>query len=82
MMTSRNALGISRDVFLTVVNDIDKGGIDIDDEPKETFTLLSKLDIEQAGDGPGQAVLFLAVLGDAKKAGDLKLVLSKLIGKL
>ncbi|MEC9140191.1 MAG: hypothetical protein VX724_00325 [Chloroflexota bacterium] len=82
MMTSSNALGISREIFLTIVNDIDKGRVSIGDEPNETFTLLSKLDIEHVGDGPGQAILFLALLEDAEKAADLKSILSKLIDKL
>ena len=82
MMTSSNALGISREIFLTVVNDIDKGRVSIGDEPNEAFTLLSKLDIEQVGDGPGQAILFLALLEDTEKADDLKSILSKLIDKL
>tara|TARA_B100001750_G_scaffold66966_1_gene53202 strand:- start:220 stop:468 length:249 start_codon:yes stop_codon:yes gene_type:complete len=82
MMTSSNALGISREIFLTVVNDIDKGRVSIGDEPNEAFTLLSKLDIEQVGDGPGQAILFLALLENAEKADDLKSILSKLIDKL
>ena len=82
MLTSKNVLGISREVFIAVVNDIDKDRIAIGDEPKEAFTLLSKPDIEQAGDDPGQAVLFLALLEDERKAVDLKTVLSKLIEKL
>jgi len=83
MLTPERALGISREVFLTVVNGIDEGHIAVGDEPKEAFTLLSNLlQIEQAGDGPGQAVLFLAVMEDEKKADDLKSVLSKLMEKL
>ena len=81
-MTSNTALGISREILLTVVNDIDNGHVAVGDEPNETFTLLSKLDIEQVGAGPGQGILFLALLEDARKADDLKLVLSKLIDKL
>lgn len=53
MLTSERALGISREVFLTVVDGIDEGHIAVGDEPKEAFTLLSNLQIEQAGDGPG-----------------------------
>ena len=82
MLTPERALGVSRDVFLTVVDGIDAGHIAIGDEPKEAFTLLSNLQIEQAGDGPGQAVLFLAVMDDEKKANGLKSVLSKLMEKL
>jgi hypothetical protein len=82
MLTPERALGISREVFLTVVDGIDEGHISIDDEAKEAFTLLSNLDIEQAGDGPGQAVLFLAVMENEKKARDLKSLLSKLIEKI
>ena len=82
MLTPERALGISREVFLTIVDGIDEGHIAIGDEPKEAFTLLSNLQIEQAGDGPGQAVLFLAVMEDEKKANDLKSVLSKLMEKL
>ena len=36
----------------------------------------------KASDGAGQAVLFLAVMEDEKKADDLKSVLSKLMEKL
>ena len=82
MLTSKNVLAISREVFLAVVNDIDKNRITISDEPNEAFTLLSKLDIDQACDDPGQAVLFLALLDDERKAVDLKAVLNKLIEKL
>lgn len=82
MLTPERALGISREVFLTVVDDIDEGKVNIGDEAKEAFTLLSNLDIEKAGDGPGQAVLFLAVLEDENKAIDLKTLLSKLMEKL
>ncbi|MEE2656627.1 MAG: hypothetical protein VYB71_03470 [Chloroflexota bacterium] len=82
MLTSKNVLGISREVFLAMKNDNDKDRISIGDEPREAFTLLSKLDIEQAGDDPGQAVLFLALLEDETKASNLKSVLSKLIEKL
>ena len=46
----------SREVFLAVVNDIDKDRITMGDQPREVFTLLRKLDIEQAGHDPGQAV--------------------------
>lgn len=82
MLTSKNVLGISREVFLAMKIDNDKDRISIGDEPREAFTLLSKLDIEQAGDDPGQAVLFLALLEDETKASNLKSVLSKLIEKL
>jgi len=82
MLTPERALGISREVFLTVVDGIDEGHIAVGDESKEAFTLLSNLQIEQAGDGPGQTVLFLAVMEDEKKANDLKSVLSKLMEKL
>ena len=81
MLTSKNVLGISREVFLAMKIDNDKDRISIGDEPREAFTLLSKLDIEQAGDDPGQAVLFLALLEDETKASNLKSVLSKLIEK-
>ena len=82
MITSNTALAISREILLAVVNDIDKNLIAIGDEPNETFTLMSKLDIEQTGNEPGQAILFLALLEDARKADDLKSILSKLIDKL
>jgi len=82
VLTSKNVLGISREVFLAMKIDNDKDRISIGDEPREAFTLLSKLDIEQAGDDPGQAVLFLALLEDETKASNLKSVLSKLIEKL
>ena len=82
MLTSKNVLGISREVFLAMKIDKHKDRISIGDEPREAFTLLSKLDIEQAGDDPGQAVLFLALLEDETKASNLKSVLSKLIEKL
>ena len=82
MLTSKNVLGISREVFLAMTIDNDKDRISIGDEPREACTLLSKLDIEQAGDDPGQAVLFLALLEDETKASNLKSVLSKLIEKL
>ena len=82
MLTPERALGISREVFLTVVHGIDEGNIAVGDEPQESFILLSNLQIEQAGDDPGQAVLFLAVMEDEKKAVDLKSVLSKLMEKL
>ena len=82
MLTSKNVLGISREVFLAMKIDNDKDRISIGDEPREAFTLLSKLDIGQAGDDPGQAVLFLALLEDETKASNLKSVLSKLIEKL
>jgi len=82
MLTPDRALGISREVFLTVVDGIDEGHINVGDEAKEAFTLLSNLDIEYAGDGPGQAVLFLALMEDEQKATDLKNLLSKLMEKI
>ena len=82
MLTPERALSISREVFLTVVEGIDEGQINVGDDSKEAFTLLSNLAIEQAGDGPGQAVLFLAVMEDEKKATDLKALLSKLMEKI
>ena len=82
MLTSKNVLGISREVFLAMTIDNDKDRISIGDEPREAFTLLGKLDIEQAGDDPGQAVLFLALLEGETKASNLKSGLSKLIEKL
>ena len=82
MLTPERALSLSREVFLTVVDGIDEGNIAVGEEPKEAFTMVSNMQIEQAGDGPGQAVLFLALMEDPEKAGDLRSVLSKLMEKL
>jgi hypothetical protein len=82
MLTPERALSISREVFLTVVDGIDEGQIAVGEESKESFTLLSNMAIDQGEEGPGQAVLFLALMENPQKAGDLKSVLSKLMEKL